>query len=82
MSPHLKKLAFHLAWSPDSLPAEDAVSRMLEFLNEQLIGFNQKLVKPNFKRLIQILWEECLLQLQNQTMTNEVRFALYLKNQV
>ena len=41
LSESLKKHIFHLAWSPENLPTEDAIYPLLEFLDKRLQDVNR-----------------------------------------
>ncbi|XP_024086156.1 BAI1-associated protein 3 isoform X2 [Cimex lectularius] len=62
----LKKAMFHLAWSPDSLPTEDAINPLLEYLDTHLLDLNAALLPKNFERVLSAVWDVCLLQLGHQ----------------
>ncbi|XP_039285685.1 BAI1-associated protein 3 isoform X2 [Nilaparvata lugens] len=62
----LKKAMFHLAWSPDSLPASEAISPMLEYLDSHLISLNAALLPRNFERVLSVIWDTGLQELAIQ----------------
>ncbi|XP_066902110.1 BAI1-associated protein 3 isoform X2 [Halyomorpha halys] len=66
MAAPLKKTMFHLAWSPDSLPTQDAITPLLEYLDTHLLALNAALLPKNFERVLSAVWELCLLQLGHQ----------------
>ncbi|XP_049958589.1 BAI1-associated protein 3 [Schistocerca serialis cubense] len=66
MRPALKKATFHLAWSPDSLPASEAISPLLEYLDAHLVALNAALLPRNFERLLSDVWQVSLLELGQQ----------------
>ncbi|XP_064115164.1 BAI1-associated protein 3-like [Macrobrachium nipponense] len=62
----LQKDVFHLAWSPDSLPAEEAVRPLLERLYASLSMYSAALLKNNLDRLLHLLWLGVLGALHQQ----------------
>ncbi|XP_069958195.1 BAI1-associated protein 3 isoform X2 [Cherax quadricarinatus] len=62
----LQKDVFHLAWSPDSLPAEEAVRPLLERLYASLSTYSATLLKNNLDRLLHLLWLAVLSALHEQ----------------
>ncbi|KAK6630949.1 hypothetical protein RUM44_003121 [Polyplax serrata] len=66
MRPSLKKVMFHLAWSPDSLPTSEAISPLLELLDGYLVALNAALLPRNFERSLADIWDTVLLELGNQ----------------
>ncbi|XP_045109688.1 BAI1-associated protein 3-like isoform X3 [Portunus trituberculatus] len=62
----LQKDVFHLAWSPDSLPAEEAVRPLLERLFASLSTYSAALLKNNLDRLLYLLWLAVLGALHDQ----------------
>lgn len=62
----LQKDVFHLAWSPDSLPAEEAVRPLLEHLFGSLSTYSAALLKNNLDRLLYLLWLAVLNALHDQ----------------
>lgn len=66
MKPALKKSMFHLAWSPDSLPTTDAITPLLEYLDNHLIALNSALLPRNFERVMSLVWDTCVTELAHQ----------------
>ncbi|XP_072156728.1 BAI1-associated protein 3 isoform X1 [Bemisia tabaci] len=66
MRPSLKKAIFHLAWSPDSLPTYDAITPLLEYLDNHLLSLNSMLLPRNFERVLNNVWEVSLSELDHQ----------------
>ncbi|XP_063228828.1 BAI1-associated protein 3 [Bacillus rossius redtenbacheri] len=66
MRPALKKAMFHLAWSPESLPAPEAIGALLDYLDGHLVALNAALLPRNFQRLLAGVWEAVLLELGQQ----------------
>lgn len=66
MRPSLKKVMFHLAWSPDSLPTSEAISPLLELLDGYLVSLNAALLPRNFERSLADIWDTVLLELGHQ----------------
>lgn len=62
----LKKVMFHLAWSPDSLPTSEAISPLLEYLDIHLTALNESLLPENFNRALREVWEVVLAELSGQ----------------
>lgn len=66
----LKKNVFHLAWSPDTLPTEEAICPLTTFLSDHLTNFNNALLNGNFLRSLHVLWDSVLFQLKEHTDTS------------
>ncbi|XP_047741537.1 BAI1-associated protein 3 [Hyalella azteca] len=66
MRQELQRDVFHLAWSPDSLPAREAVRPLLEHLRTALTVYAAALLKNNLDRLLHLLWQAVLLALTHQ----------------
>ena len=66
ISVELQKDVFHLAWSPDSLPAEEAVRPLLERLFASLSTYSAALLKNNLDRLLYLMWLAVLNALHDQ----------------
>lgn len=65
----LQKAVFHLAWSPDSLPANQAIVPLLEYLDVHLSTLNSALLSKNFNRALTIIWLTVLNELSHQMDT-------------
>lgn len=66
MRSELKKNIFHLAWSPDSLPPEDAAAPLLDSLDHLLNELEPNLLPAAFHRCVAALWDVLLVELWNQ----------------
>ncbi|KAJ8895018.1 hypothetical protein PR048_000327 [Dryococelus australis] len=66
MRPALKKAMFHLAWSPESLPASEAITPLLDYLDNHLVTLNAALLQRNFHRILENVWDIVLLELGQQ----------------
>lgn len=66
MQAPLQKSVFHLAWSPDSLPANQAIVPLLEYLDLHLSALNSALLTKNFHRALNIVWSLLLNELSDQ----------------
>ncbi|XP_058835851.1 BAI1-associated protein 3 isoform X4 [Topomyia yanbarensis] len=62
----LQKAVFHLAWSPDSLPANQAVMPLLEYLDSHLATLNVTLLSQNFYRAMSLIWNNVLAEFAKQ----------------
>ncbi|XP_039440945.1 BAI1-associated protein 3 isoform X3 [Culex pipiens pallens] len=62
----LQKAVFHLAWSPDSLPANQAVMPLLEYLDSHLATLNVTLLSQNFYRAMSLIWNSVLTEFAKQ----------------
>ncbi|XP_055527055.1 BAI1-associated protein 3 isoform X1 [Wyeomyia smithii] len=62
----LQKAVFHLAWSPDSLPANQAVMPLLEYLDSHLATLNVTLLSQNFYRAMSLIWNSVLAEFAKQ----------------
>lgn len=60
----MKKHIFHLAWSPDTLPTEEAITPLFSFLGSHLTQLNTCLLAGNFLRTLHVTWESVLTQLR------------------
>lgn len=60
MSANLQKAIFHLSWSPDNLPANQAIITLLEYLDSILSSLNNHLLTKNFHRALAIIWAHVL----------------------
>lgn len=65
----LQKAVFHLAWSPDSLPTNQAIVPLLEYLDVHLSALNSSLLTKNFNRALTMIWLTVLNELSNQMDT-------------
>lgn len=52
MQEALKKAMFHLAWSPDTLPTNQAVEPLFDYLYTNLQALNVALIPQNFQRVL------------------------------
>ncbi|XP_065160507.1 BAI1-associated protein 3 isoform X2 [Atheta coriaria] len=66
MQDSLKKTMFHLAWSPDSLPINEAMEPLFEYLHYHLQALNIALLPQNFQRVLPEVWEYSLAELNVQ----------------
>lgn len=69
MQAPLHKAVFHLAWSPDSLPANQAIIPLLEYLDVHLAALNAALLTKNFNRALTLIWTAVLNELAFQMDT-------------
>ncbi len=65
----LQKAVFHLAWSPDSLPTNQAIVPLLEYLDVHLSALNSALLTKNFNRALTLIWNTVLGELSRQMDT-------------
>ncbi|XP_064213370.1 BAI1-associated protein 3 isoform X2 [Tribolium castaneum] len=66
MQEALRKAMFHVAWSPDTLPTNQAVEPLLEYLHTHLHALNLYLLPQNFERVLYDVWEYTLSELNHQ----------------
>lgn len=52
MQEALRKAMFHVAWSPDTLPTNEAVEPLFEYLHHHLQALNIALLPQNFHRVL------------------------------
>lgn len=71
MQTSLQKAVFHLAWSPDSLPANQAIVPLLEYLNSHLGALNSALLPKNFNRALRFVWKTVLGEMTRQMETGD-----------
>lgn len=62
----LQKAVFHLAWSPESLPTNQAIVPLLEYLDVHLSALNSALLTKNFNRALTLIWSTVLNELSHQ----------------
>lgn len=65
----LQKAVFHLAWSPESLPTNQAIVPLLEYLDVHLSALNSALLMKNFNRALTLIWNTVLNELSRQMDT-------------
>lgn len=66
MRSELKKNIFHLAWSPDSLPASQAAAPLLDCLDHILLDLEPNLLPDAFHRCVAAIWDVLLVELWAQ----------------
>ncbi|XP_037939126.1 BAI1-associated protein 3 [Teleopsis dalmanni] len=71
MQMSLQKAVFHLAWSPDSLPANQAIVPLLEYLDCHLAALNSALLTKNFNRSLRFIWKTVLCEMSRQMETGD-----------
>lgn len=71
MQMSLQKAVFHLAWSPDSLPANQAIVPLLEYLDCHLAALNSALLTKNFNRSLRFIWKTVLGEMSRQMETGD-----------
>ncbi|XP_026499223.2 BAI1-associated protein 3 [Vanessa tameamea] len=64
--PPLRKAVFHLAWSPDTLPTPQAITPLLEFLDQHLSSLNTWLLPRAFLRALAGCWSAVLKEVSAQ----------------
>ncbi|XP_026316773.1 BAI1-associated protein 3 [Hyposmocoma kahamanoa] len=64
--PPLRKAVFHLAWSPDTLPTPQAITPLLEFLDQHLSSLNTWLLPRAFSRALAGCWSAVLKEVSAQ----------------
>ncbi|XP_048487474.1 BAI1-associated protein 3 [Plutella xylostella] len=64
--PPLRKAVFHLAWSPDSLPTNQAITPLLEYLDQHLSSLNTWLLPRAFTRALSGCWVAVLKEVSTQ----------------
>lgn len=65
----LQKAVFHLAWSPESLPTNQAIVPLLEYLDVHLSALNSALLMRNFNRALTMIWSTVINELSRQMDT-------------
>lgn len=66
MTGDLRRHVFHLAWSPETLPAEEAICPLMDYLDGCLICLHSDLMKVNFERVLAEIWRNTLLEINGQ----------------
>ncbi|CAG9770591.1 unnamed protein product [Ceutorhynchus assimilis] len=66
MQEALRKAMFHVAWSPDTLPTQQAVDPLFDYLHTHLKGLNVSLLPQNFQKVLTEVWEYTLAELSHQ----------------
>ncbi|XP_013146719.1 PREDICTED: BAI1-associated protein 3 [Papilio polytes] len=64
--PPLRKAVFHLAWSPDTLPTPEAITPLLEYLDQHLSSLNTWLLPRAFTRALAGCWSAVLKEVWAQ----------------
>ncbi|XP_063827905.1 BAI1-associated protein 3 [Ostrinia nubilalis] len=64
--PPLRKAVFHLAWSPDTLPTAQAITPLLEYLDQHLSSLNTWLLPRAFTRALAGCWSAVLKEVSTQ----------------
>lgn len=52
MQEALRKAMFHVAWSPDTLPTNQAVEPLFDYLHNHFLALNMALLPQNFQRVL------------------------------
>ena len=79
MKQDFQRNIFHLAWSPDSLPATEAVRPLLLHLTGALSVYSDALLKKNMQRLLHLVWQAVLSALLYQfTKDSEASWTVAL----
>lgn len=65
----LQKAVFHLAWSPESLPTNQAIVPLMEYLDVHLSALNSALLSKNFTRALTLVWNTVIAELVRQMDT-------------
>ncbi|KAL8587522.1 hypothetical protein ACOMHN_000928 [Nucella lapillus] len=71
--PDIRKDIFHLHLVPETLPAEEAIRHLLEFLDDHLMVVNKSLMKANFDHLLASLWAITLQEFKAVIDAEEMR---------
>lgn len=79
MRPDIKKDVFHLNWAPESVPADDAIGDLMTYLDNNLLTLNSNLLKSNFDRILESIWEELLEEFKDVMETEEPRQPVFYK---
>ncbi|KAL1518076.1 hypothetical protein ABEB36_001756 [Hypothenemus hampei] len=66
MQESLRKAMFHVAWSPDTLPTQQAVDPLFDYLYNHLNALNISLLPQNFHKVLCEIWEYTLAELNYQ----------------
>ncbi|XP_044760714.1 BAI1-associated protein 3 [Coccinella septempunctata] len=69
MQETLRKTMFHVAWSPDTLPTNQAVEPLFDYLHSHLQLLNLYLLPQNFQKVLLEVWEYTLAELSHQMDT-------------
>ncbi|XP_035694349.1 BAI1-associated protein 3-like isoform X2 [Branchiostoma floridae] len=64
MQPDIKKFVFHLAWAPDSARTDDAICPLMEYLDNNLKTLNMSLLRANFDKILDEIWNVVLKELR------------------
>lgn len=65
----IQKAVFHLAWSPDTLPTNQAIVPLMEYLDVHLSTLNSALLTKNFNRALSMIWATVLNEISHQMAT-------------
>ncbi|CAH1794940.1 unnamed protein product, partial [Owenia fusiformis] len=79
MRPALKKDVFHLCWSPEKVPAAEAISALMEYLDSNLLTLNNNLLRTNFDRILDSIWVEVLEEIRDVVESEDQKTTLFHK---
>ncbi|XP_029014875.1 BAI1-associated protein 3 isoform X1 [Betta splendens] len=70
MLPELRRYIQHISLSPDSINNDDAVSPLMKYLKDTMVLITDNLVKENFSRVLQSMWELLLRMILDAVREN------------
>ncbi|XP_043955416.1 BAI1-associated protein 3 isoform X3 [Gambusia affinis] len=70
MLPELRRYIQHISLSPDSINNDDAVSPLMKYLQDTMVILTANLVKENFTRVLQSMWELLLRMILDAVTEN------------
>ncbi|CAI9723929.1 BAI1-associated protein 3-like isoform X3 [Octopus vulgaris] len=77
MRPDIKKDVFHMNWTPDVVPADEAIVDLMEYLDKNLVTLNQNLVSANFNRILHSIWVEVLEEFNDVMVTEDMKHQVF-----
>lgn len=69
MQETLRKAMFHVAWSPDTLPTNEAVEPLFDYLHTHLQALNVALLPQNFHKVLYEVRERFALSGSKRPLT-------------
>ncbi|XP_033118451.1 BAI1-associated protein 3-like isoform X2 [Anneissia japonica] len=68
MRPDIKKFVFQLAYTPVKQSLDDAITPLMLYLDKNLITLNEGLLRSNFDRILETLWQVVLDEIREQVI--------------
>lgn len=75
--PELDPHMFYLLESPESAKAQESTSRIIEYMDNNLGLYKDFAFKPNYSRLLKLLWEKLLVEIENNVKKDDQRSNVF-----